>query len=147
MRLDLLLLLLTINLWPPATSVQIIGSMNTDDYEDSLELQHDENKQSLLTSSLQSSVSVNIHQDEFDGSPHLWSKSDFNKKYVLRSSNVLGTGASSKVYLGSDIVKSVDVAIKVVDRSTLCQEEEERLVAEIEILRELSHKYILCELI
>ena len=86
-------------------------------------------------------------QDEFDESPspHLCSNADFGKKYVLRSSSVLGTGASSKVYLGSDIAKSADVAIKVVDRSTLCPEEEERLVAEIEILREISHEHILCK--
>lgn len=65
----------------------------------------------------------------------------------MRNSNVLGTGASSKVYLGSEIAKSTDVAIKVVDRSTLCPDEEERLVAEIEILREISHEHILCELL
>lgn len=76
---------------------------------------------------------------------HLSSTSDFDKKYVLRSSNILGTGAFSKVYLGSDIARSSNVAIKVVDRSTL--EEEERLVAEIELLRELSHEHIICELI
>lgn len=87
--------------------------------------------------------------NEFDRSLHLWSKSDFNTKYVLRSSNIniLGTGASSKVYLGSNIATSANVAIKVVDRSTLCKEEEERLVAEIDILRKLSHEHILCELI
>lgn len=78
---------------------------------------------------------------------HLSSTSDFDKKYVLRSSNILGTGAFSKVYLGSDIARSSNVAIKVVDRSTLEEEEEERLVAEIELLRELSHEHIICELI
>ena len=94
-----------------------------------------------------SSDSDSFDEYEFDESPspHLCSNADFGKKYVLRSSSVLGTGASSKVYLGSDIVKSTDVAIKVVDRSTLCPEEEERLVAEIEILREISHENILCE--
>ena len=87
-----------------------------------------------------------VAPNEFDRSLHLWSKSDFNKKYVLRSSNILGTGAYSKVYLGSDIARLANVAIKVVDRSTLCkEEEEERLVAEIELLRELSHEHILCE--
>lgn len=78
---------------------------------------------------------------------HLSSTSDFDKKYVLRSSNILGAGAFSKVYLGSDIARSSNVAIKVVDRSTLEEEEEERLVAEIELLRELSHEHILCEFI
>eukprot|EP00985_Skeletonema_marinoi_P007042 scaffold3091_cov103-Skeletonema_marinoi.AAC.3 len=72
----------------------------------------------------------------------LWSTSNFNDKYVQRSLSV-GTGAFSKVYLGSNIAKSAKVAIKVIDRSTLFDEEEKRLVAEIEILRELSHANII----
>jgi len=74
----------------------------------------------------------------------LWSTSNFNDKYVQRSLSV-GTGAFSKVYLGSNIAKSAKVAIKVIDRSTLFDEEEKRLVAEIEILRELSHANIISE--
>uniref|UniRef100_A0A7S1CVT8 Protein kinase domain-containing protein n=1 Tax=Skeletonema marinoi TaxID=267567 RepID=A0A7S1CVT8_9STRA len=72
----------------------------------------------------------------------LWSTSNFNDKYVQRPLSV-GTGAFSKVYLGSDIAKSAKVAIKVIDRSTLFDEEEKRLVAEIEILGELSHANII----
>lgn len=118
-------------------------SIDADDYDYSLKL-HD-----LTSSTLQQLSSSDKSEDEFDESPspHLWSKADFSKKYVMRNSNVLGTGASSKVYLGSEIAKSTDVAIKVVDRSTLCPDEEERLVAEIEILREISHEHILCELL
>ena len=127
-----------------ATYRPIRRSIDADDHDCSSELLD------LTSSTLQhlsSSDSDSFDQDEFDESPspHLWSKADFNKKYVLRTSSVLGTGASSKVYLGSDIAKSTDVAIKVVDRSTLCPEEEERLVAEIEILREISHENILCK--
>ena len=122
-------------------------SIDADDYDYSSKL-HDLTSSTLPQSSPESD---SFDEYEFVESPspyqHLWSKADFNKKYVLRSSSVLGTGASSKVYLGSDIAKSTDVAIKVVDRSTLCLEEEERLVAEIEILREISHENILCELI
>ena len=57
----------------------------------------------------------------------------------------VGTGAFSKVYLGSNIAKSAKVAIKVIDRSTLFDEEEKRLAAEIEILHELSHANIISE--
>ena len=64
----------------------------------------------------------------------------------MQRSNVFGTGAFSTVYLGSNIAKSEDVAVKVIDRDVLCDEEEERLLAEIEILRELSHENILSEL-
>ena len=74
----------------------------------------------------------------------LWSTSNFSDKYVQRSLSV-GTGAFSKVYLGSNIAKSAKVAIKVIDRSTLFDEEEKRLAAEIEILRELSHANIISE--
>ena len=74
----------------------------------------------------------------------LWSTSNFNDTYVQRSLSV-GTGAFSKVYLGSNIAKSAKVAIKVIDRSTLFDEEEKRLAAEIEILRELSHANIISE--
>ncbi len=75
----------------------------------------------------------------------LWSKSNFNEKYVQKP-NICGTGAFSKVYLGSNIVTSAQVAIKVIDRSTLSDEEEDRLVAETEILRALSHGNILGKL-
>ena len=78
--------------------------------------------------------------------PALWSKGGFTDKYVQRS-NVFGTGAFSKVHLGSNIINSEDVAVKVIDRSALCEEEEERLVAEIDILRELSHTNILSEFV
>lgn len=74
----------------------------------------------------------------------LWSTSNFYDKYVQRSLSV-GTGAFSKVYLGSTITTSAKVAIKEIDRSTLFDEEEKRLVAEIEILRELSHANIISE--
>ena len=57
-----------------------------------------------------------------------------------------GTGAFSKVYLGSNIVTSAQVAVKVIDRTALCDDEEERLLAEIRFLRELSHDNILGEL-
>ena len=131
----------------PSTAVDA----DADDYDYSSKL-HDLTSSSTpqLQQSSSDSDSIDKDKGEFEKSPHLhllWSKSDFSKKYVLRttSSSVLGTGASSTVYLGSDIAKSTDVAIKVVDRSTLCPEEEERLVAEIEILREISHEHILCE--
>ena len=66
--------------------------------------------------------------------------------YVLRS-KIVGQGAFSKVYLGSSISKSEDVAIKIMDRTKLTKEEEDRLVAEVSILRELSsHENILGEL-
>ena len=119
-------------------------SIDADDYDCSSKL-HD---LTSLTLQLTSSDSDSFFgQEEIDESPspHLCSNADFSKKYVLRSSSVLGTGAFSKVYLGSDIVESTDVAIKVVDRSILCPEEEERLVAEIDILRGISHENILCE--
>ena len=129
----------------PSTAIALVTAVDADadDFDYSSKL-HDLTSSTLPQSS---SNSDSFDQDEFEKSPspHLWSTSDFSKKYVLRSSSVLGTGASSKVYLGSDIAKSTDVAIKVVDRSTLCLEEEERLVAEIEILREISHEHILCK--
>ena len=122
-------------------------SIDANDYDYSSKL-HDLTSTTMTLPQL-SSDSDSFDEYEFNESPsplrHLWSKADFSKKYVLRSSSILGTGASSKVYLGSDIAKSTDVAIKVVDRSKLCPEEEERLVAEIEILREISHENILCE--
>ena len=126
-------------------------SIDADDCDYSSKLHdHDLTTSLILPQSSSDSDSDSFfYQDEFDESPspHLCSNADFSKKYVLRSSSVLGTGASSKVYLGSDIAKSTDVAIKVVDRSILCPEEEERLVAEIDILREISHENILCEFI
>ena len=77
--------------------------------------------------------------------PTLWSKGNFNNKYV-QLSNVFGTGAFSTVYHGSNICNSGDVAVKVINRSLLTNEEEERLVAEIEVLRELSqHPNVLCK--
>ena len=86
-----------------------------------------------------------MNEDKRDKSLPLWSKSNFNDKYV-QISNICGTGAFSKVYLGSNIVTSAQVAVKVIDRTVLCDEEEERLVAEIGFLRELSHGNILGEL-
>ena len=131
----------------PSTAIALVTAVDADadDFDYSSKL-HD------LTSSTLPQSSSNSDSDSFDHdelekspSPHLWSTADFSKKYVLRSSSILGTGASSKVYLGSDIAKSTDVAIKVVDWSTLCPEEEERLVAEIDILRDISHEHILCK--
>ena len=89
-------------------------------------------------------VTIDSDQDQ-DGSLPLWSNSNVENKYSTRSSIVFGVGAFSKVYLGSNIAKSAKVAIKVIDRSTLFDEEEKRLVAEIEILRELSHANIISE--
>ena len=74
----------------------------------------------------------------------MWSKGSFNDKYVQHS-QVFGTGAFSVVHRGSNIADSADVAVKVINRSTLDNEEEERLVAEIDILRELSHANVLSE--
>lgn len=69
----------------------------------------------------------------------------FGDKYVLHS-KVLGQGAFSKVYLGSNSSKSEDVAIKVIDKIKLNEEELERLAAEVSILSEVpSHKNILSE--
>jgi len=87
-------------------------------------------------------VTIDNEQDQ-DGSLPLWSKSNVENKYSTRSSIVFGVGAFSKVYLGSNIDKSTKVAVKVVDRSTLDDEEEKQLVAEIAILRELSHENII----
>ena len=89
-------------------------------------------------------VTIDSDQDQV-GSLPLWSKSNVENKYSTRSSIVFGVGAFSKVYLGSNIAKSAKVAIKVIDRSTLFDEEEKRLAAEIEILRELSHANIISE--
>ncbi len=102
------------------------------DYEDAYALLDEENDRSLL-------------QSERDKSLPLWSKSNFNQKYV-QISNMCGTGAFSKVYRGSNIVTSAQVAVKVIDRTALFDEEEERLLAEIGFLRELSHGNILGKL-
>ena len=63
----------------------------------------------------------------------------------------LGQGAFSKVYLGTrndDSSEEVAIAIKVVDRTKLCEEEQDRLMAEVLILRMISsHQNILSELI
>ena len=92
-------------------------------------------------------VTIDSDQDQVGSSLPLWSNSNVENKYSTRSSIVFGVGAFSKVYLGSNIDKSTKVAVKVVDRSTLDDEEEKQLVAEIAILRELSHENIIGELI
>ena len=59
-------------------------------------------------------------------------------------SKIIGQGAFSKVHLGSNSLKAEDVAIKVVDRTKLGRDEQERLKAEVVILREIpTHKNIL----
>ncbi len=123
------------------------ASANNDnyDYEKALALQN-ENGPSQSTSPSQSSIHNDEHERDRDRSLHLWTKSNFNEKYYVKRSKICGTGAFSKVYLGSNIVTSAQVAVKVIDRKALCDEEEERLVAEIEILRDLSHDNILSEL-
>lgn len=99
------------------------------------------------SSTTHSQSPIHNDEDERDKSLPLWSKSNFNEKYVqVQISNICGTGAFSKVYLGSNIVTSAQVAVKVIDRTVLCDEEEKRLVAEIGFLRELSHDNILGEL-
>ncbi len=123
------------------------ASANNDnyDYEKALALQN-ENGPSQSTSPSQSSIHNDEHERDRDRSLHLWTKSNFNEKYYVKRSKICGTGAFSKVYLGSNIVTSAQVAVKVIDRKALCDEEEERLVAEIEILRDLSYDNILSEL-
>ena len=77
----------------------------------------------------------------------MWSSGNFSDKYVLRSI-VLGKGAFSTVQLGSYSSKGEDVAVKVIERTRLCEEEENRLIHEVSVLREISsHKNILSEFI
>ncbi len=117
--------------------------MTADNYEDALTMR-DENSPSPSTSPSGSPISKD--KDECDKSLTFWSKSDFDEKYMQSFTSIdfgTGTGAFSKVYLGSNIVTSAQVAVKVIDRTTLREEEQERLMTEIDIMRELSHENIL----
>ena len=121
---------------------------NTDNYgcENALALAlQDENGPSQSTSPSQSPIHNDEHERDRGRSLPLWSKSNFNEKYYVKRSKICGAGAFSKVYLGFNIVTSAQVAVKLIDRKALCDDEEERLVAEIEILRDLSHYNILSE--
>lgn len=64
------------------------------------------------------------------------------QRYKCQLSNAIGRGSFSRVYLGTDILTDLNVAIKRIEMSSIPEQLKKQIISEIQIVTSLDHPHI-----